>query len=64
MTSVYELNDAELDAVCGGALGTINGPLVSFDRSFNLNTQTSTNIGLIFGGGILQQLAGNISLVG
>ena len=58
MTSVYELNDAELDAVCGGALVTFNGPLVSFDHSFNFNIQRSTNIGLIFGGGNLQQFAG------
>ena len=65
MTSVYELNDAELDAVCGGALVTFNGPLVLFfDHSFNFNIQRSTNIRLIFGGGNLQQFAGNIGVLG
>ena len=35
---------------------TFNGPLVSFDHSFNFNVQRSTNIGLIFGGGNLNSL--------
>jgi hypothetical protein len=64
MTSVYELYDAELDAVSGGALVTINGPLVSFNSSFNFVIQRSTNIGLIFGGGNLQQFAGLLGVAG
>jgi hypothetical protein len=64
MTSVYELYDAELDAVSGGALVTINGPLVSFNNSFNFVIQRSTNIGLIFGGGNLQQFAGLLGVAG
>jgi hypothetical protein len=68
MTSVYELNDAELDAVCGGALVTINGPFVSFNNSFNFNLilQRATNIALVFGagGGSIQQVAGLVGAIG
>jgi hypothetical protein len=64
MTGVYELNDAELDAVCGGGLVTINGPLVSFNNSFNFAINRSTQIGLIFGGGQLQQFAGLLGVAG
>lgn len=68
MTSVYELNDAELDAVCGGALVTINGPFVSFNNSFNFNfiLQKATNIALVVGagGGSIQQVAGLLGSIG
>jgi hypothetical protein len=63
MTGVYELNDAELDAVCGGALVTINGPLVSFNNSFNFVFQRSTQIGVVLGGN-LQQFAGLLGVAG
>ena len=44
--------------------GDLERVLVSFDDSFNFNIQRSTNIGLIFGGGNLQQFRRKYGLVG
>jgi len=69
---VCELSDTELDAVGGGSLVSISGPLVSLgpvgnvviSQSFNTQLQSATNIGVVagnIGSEInLGQLAGNL----
>lgn len=77
MTGVYELNEAELDAVCGGhrhhgsehhgwghfgkLLGAGNQLGGLFSHSFNTVTQTVLNIAIIIGGGSITQIGSNSS---
>jgi hypothetical protein len=68
-TGICELSDTELDAVGAGSLirGPIvsfSGPLVSFNNSFNITPQTNVQTGIVVFGGSLNQIAGNLGIVG